>query len=88
MSAPEADGQHPVLMVTACATEEDVLQGFHCGADDYVRKPFSLAELVAWSRPCSSAQTPMGRSHLRATSCATATRGGPGPPSGHPNGSS
>jgi|LSQX01.1.fsa_nt_gb DNA-binding response OmpR family regulator len=37
----------PVLMVTARATEEDVLQGFHCGADDYVRKPFSLAELVA-----------------------------------------
>ncbi|NPV09043.1 MAG: response regulator transcription factor [Anaerolineae bacterium] len=37
----------PVLMLTARATEEDVLQGFDSGADDYVRKPFSLAELAA-----------------------------------------
>lgn len=37
----------PVLMLTARVTEDDVLKGFSCGADDYLRKPFSLAELRA-----------------------------------------
>ena len=37
----------PVLMLTARGAEEDVLQGFRCGADDYVVKPFSVAELMA-----------------------------------------
>lgn len=37
----------PVLMLTARVTEDDVLMGFSCGADDYLRKPFSLAELRA-----------------------------------------
>jgi DNA-binding response OmpR family regulator len=37
----------PILMLTARVTESDVLKGFECGADDYLRKPFSLAELNA-----------------------------------------
>src|SRR4029453_5541262 len=37
----------PILMLTARGAEEDVLRGFPAGADDYVTKPFSLAELVA-----------------------------------------
>ena len=37
----------PILMLTARGAEEDVLRGFRAGADDYVTKPFSLAELVA-----------------------------------------
>lgn len=37
----------PVLILTARVAEADVLKGFECGADDYVRKPFSLAELTA-----------------------------------------
>ncbi len=39
--------QLPVLMLTARGSEEDVLRGFQCGADDYVVKPFSVAELTA-----------------------------------------
>jgi two-component system response regulator RegX3 len=37
----------PILMLTARGSEEDVLRGFRCGADDYVTKPFSIAELMA-----------------------------------------
>jgi DNA-binding response OmpR family regulator len=36
-----------ILMLTARGAETDVLEGFRCGADDYVTKPFSVAELVA-----------------------------------------
>jgi DNA-binding response OmpR family regulator len=42
----ERPGQ-AILMLTARGAEEDVLEGFRCGADDYVTKPFSVAELVA-----------------------------------------
>jgi DNA-binding response OmpR family regulator len=37
----------PVLMLTARDLESDVLAGFEAGADDYMRKPFSLKELAA-----------------------------------------
>ncbi|MGH8492568.1 MAG: response regulator transcription factor [Moraxellaceae bacterium] len=37
----------PVLVLTARDTEEDKLEGFAAGADDYVVKPFSLAEVEA-----------------------------------------
>ena len=36
-----------ILMLTARGAETDVLEGFRCGADDYVTKPFSVAELMA-----------------------------------------
>ena len=36
----------PVLMATAFGEVEDRIQGFADGADDYLVKPFSLAELV------------------------------------------
>lgn len=35
----------PILMLTAKASEEDVVRGFQLGADDYVKKPFNLKEL-------------------------------------------
>src|SRR3954464_4105384 len=35
-----------VLMLTAQDTELDKVVGFEAGADDYVTKPFSIAELV------------------------------------------
>jgi DNA-binding response OmpR family regulator len=37
----------PVLMLTARDTLDDKLQGFASGADDYLTKPFALAELAA-----------------------------------------
>lgn len=37
----------PIIMLTARSTDMDKLMGFECGADDYVTKPFSPAELTA-----------------------------------------
>ena len=37
----------PVVILTARAQEADKVRGLELGADDYVTKPFSLAELVA-----------------------------------------
>lgn len=37
----------PVIMLTARGEDVDVLRGFSLGADDYVMKPFSFAQLAA-----------------------------------------
>ena len=39
--------QLPILMLTARGGEDDILRGFRSGADDYVTKPFSVAQLIA-----------------------------------------
>ncbi len=46
-----ADGNTvPVLILTARADEVDMVVGLDAGADDYVAKPFRLAELMARAR--------------------------------------
>lgn len=37
----------PILMLTAKGTEADIVRGLQIGADDYLTKPFSVAELIA-----------------------------------------
>lgn len=37
----------PILFLTAKLSEEDKITGFSAGADDYLVKPFSAAELLA-----------------------------------------
>ena len=37
----------PILMLTARAMEDDLVQGLDAGADDYLSKPFSPNEMVA-----------------------------------------
>jgi len=43
----EENVQTPVLMLTARGEVEDRVTGLRAGADDYVVKPFAMAELVA-----------------------------------------
>jgi len=43
----EAGFKVPILMLTARAQEDDVVRGLELGADDYITKPFKLAELLA-----------------------------------------
>lgn len=42
--------QSPVIMLTARSDESDILRGFSLGADDYINKPFSFAQLGARAR--------------------------------------
>ncbi len=41
------DARVAILMLTARSTENDRLQGFDAGVDDYIAKPFHLKELLA-----------------------------------------
>lgn len=37
----------PVIFLTSCDEERDILRGFDCGCDDYITKPFRLKVLVS-----------------------------------------
>jgi DNA-binding response OmpR family regulator len=40
------DPDQPIIMLTAKTADEDIVKGLALGADDYVAKPFSVAQLV------------------------------------------
>ena len=40
------DRRQPIIMLTAKASDEEIIQGLKLGADDYVPKPFSIQQLV------------------------------------------
>lgn len=40
------DKDQPIIMLTAKTSDEDIVHGLTLGADDYVAKPFSVAQLV------------------------------------------
>jgi DNA-binding response OmpR family regulator len=42
----EQDRDQAIIMLTAKTSDEDIVQGLTLGADDYVAKPFSVAQLV------------------------------------------
>jgi len=41
-----ASPEMPVIFLTAKNQQEDILNGFRSGADDYITKPFSMEELI------------------------------------------
>ena len=42
----QKDRKQPIIMLTAKNSDEEIIQGLKLGADDYVSKPFSIAQLV------------------------------------------
>ena len=65
-----ANGRHmPVLLLTAKDQVEDRVKGLELGADDYLVKPFSFAELLARVRTVLStddvASAPIDQRHKR-----------------------
>lgn len=48
----------PVIMLTARAEEQDLIDSLEAGADDYLTKPFSLSELMARVRAVLRRQPP------------------------------
>ena len=57
----------PILMLTAKTTELDRVLGLELGADDYLTKPFSLAELLARVKALLRRAAPSGPSSPRGT---------------------
>jgi len=61
----------PILMLTARAETHDVVAGFEAGADDYLRKPFEIPELLSRIRALlkrtagSGQSTPLEASGIR-----------------------
>ena len=54
----EATAATPIIFLTAKDTEEDMLHGFGLGADDYIKKPFSVREVVARAKAVLSRSLP------------------------------
>ena len=65
----------PVLILTARADEVDTVVGLDAGADDYVTKPFRLAELLARVRALLR-RNPDRRRPRATSSCASTPRAG------------
>ena len=57
--------QIPVIMVTAKTTEMDMIKGLDEGADDYIKKPFSIMELITRVKALLRRTTPEESKYAR-----------------------
>src|SRR5215831_6328809 len=60
-----AEGDVPILMLTARAEIEDRVDGLDSGADDYLAKPFERQELLARIRALLRRRPPRGAASLQ-----------------------
>ena len=60
-----ADGDVPILMLTARDSVDSRVEGLDSGADDYLVKPFDLQELLARLRALLRRRPPRGMAPLR-----------------------
>ena len=61
----KTDQQTPVIFLTARSAVGDVVHGFEMGANDYLKKPFGMQELIVrikalLGRACTVTQQPVG----------------------------
>lgn len=42
----QEDDEIPIIFLTAKSQTQDVVEGFHIGGNDYLKKPFSMEELI------------------------------------------
>src|SRR6476659_10031159 len=54
----------PVIMLTAKSADPDIVTGLQAGADDYITKPFSMAQLHARIEAVLRRATPASQSRL------------------------
>ncbi len=63
------DKEIPILFLSAKSMQEDRIQGFEVGADDYLTKPFSMEELLlrikAIMRRSTSSESETGKSEYK-----------------------
>lgn len=55
----------PIIMVTAKTTEMDMIKGLDDGADDYIKKPFSIMELITRVKALLRRTTPEESKYAR-----------------------
>ncbi|HLT45799.1 MAG TPA: two-component regulator propeller domain-containing protein [Rubricoccaceae bacterium] len=82
---PETDFV-PVVLLTARAAVEDRLEGLHAEADDYLTKPFEVAELVARVENLIAGRRRLRARLAREAAPASGSPGVPGAPGAMPAG--
>lgn len=72
----DVNGSVPIIFLTAKTQTDDLVKGFSAGGNDYIRKPFSMEELIARienalrfnregnSKPTSGDEVKMGKYHF------------------------
>ena len=91
LTLPDGDGRDvcrelrrrsdvPIVMLTARGTEMDQIVGLELGADDYVVKPFSAAEVISRIRAVLRRSAPRENGRPERSRSRSATRARPGGP--------
>ncbi len=65
----ESDDAVPILFLTAKALNEDKINGFAIGGDDYITKPFSMEELLMRIKVFLKRSTPTLEAAAELTAC-------------------